>query len=494
MTRVRRDGRWPAGLVGVTVMLTIAVGCGLTPSSVRALNHAGGRGLSAGATGTGGGGAAAGEALGGGPAESTGSAGVGEALGGGPAKSTGSAGVGGAASSGGGPLATAPGAPGAITATGSAGSAGTRTGITKDTIYIGLHAPQTGAAPVPVQAFATGTKLFWENHTVFGHRVVMEFMDDQYTPSVARRDCEEMAQHDFLITGVGSDQVVACATDPVLAQGHTPYFGEGVTGRGPIADQANYFALSQTWATQTPEVWRMANQLYPNDVKGKWAIISADSSTFDEETSAAASFLQARGVTFTVIRASKYANQQNADNVVTKARQFGATAIFLLIAPEPFIDMVQSAARQLYTPAWVGPGISNALNLGAAAECGLQPNIKAAFMSPMMGIDREPPGFAQESDPPPDGVSSVRDLELYIYGASEAIYRAMLATGSIENLTRENFLAAMATFTAKYGTDLTVLPSFAFHNNRFGGQGMWPLGINCAKQQYVTIGDHFYTP
>jgi hypothetical protein len=296
-----------------------------------------------------------------------------------------------------------------------------------------------------------------------------------------------------MLTGVGSDQVVACATDPVLRSSNTPYFGEGITSSGQLSSQPNYFAMSQIWSDQIPAAWQMAQQLYPKDVTGKWAIVTADSAGFDQVTSAEASFLQGHGVQFMTYRLSKYASQQDAANAVTAVRQFGATAVFVMIAPTPFIYMINAAAQQVYTPAWVGAGITNGVNVGAAAECGEQATVKAAFMSPMMGIDRAPSGFSSESNPAPDAAASSRDFELYVYGISEAMYQAMLSVGSIENLTRENILAQLPKFSAIYGQQLTVLPTMTFNGGHFGGRGIWGLQLDCTKQQYVTVGSTFFS-
>lgn len=363
-----------------------------------------------------------------------------------------------------------------------------RTGISATVIHIGIHAPETGAAPIPVQAFATGAKLFWENHTVFGHQVVMDFYDDQYNPSVARQVCETMSRQDFLVIGgAGTDQIQACATDPVLAQTHTPYFSAGVTTNG-LSGLPYYFAISQTYAAQSPEVWTMTSNLYGADAKSKWAVVTENTPNFADAQQSMDQVLSAHGISYCNIPTPKYFSESDASNAVTAAHNCGAKVVYLDVDPNFWIDMVREATTQLFSPDWVGPGITNGENLVAGPVCGEQANISAAFLSPYMGLDRQPPDFSAENNPAPDTVASERDLELLVYGVSQAVYDAMLSVGSIQNLTRDNLVAAMAHFTASYGSQLTVVPTIRMNGGHFGGTGAWELKLNCSQGEYDTSG------
>ena len=56
------------------------------------------------------------------------------------------------------------------------------------------------------------------------------------------------------------------------------------------------------------------------------------------------------------------------------------TDLLLLDEPTTFLDLAHSAQGQAYTPLWVGPGLSNGLNLVAEFGC---PSIAGArFLSP----------------------------------------------------------------------------------------------------------------
>lgn len=494
--------------VAATAAALLSAGCGLQSSATNSLQAAAAAGgAAAGAAGAAGGAAtvtATGASAGASVAAPRNSAASGVSSGSGTAATGVSSGAG-SASSGVAGSASSASSSGADSAGGaSAGSSGgssqaayERTGISANTIDIGIHAPETGAAPIPLQAFATGAKLFWENHLIFGHQVVMNFMNDQYNPSVARQVCEQLSRSNFLVIGgAGTDQIQACATDPVLAQSHTPYLSAGVTTNG-LTNLFNYFAISQTYAQQSPEVYTMASQLYPTPAAGKWAVVTEDTPNFNDATTSMSQVLAAHGISYKVIRTPKYYSQQDAVSAVTQAHQFGATTVYLDVDPNFWIDMVGAAQQQLYTPAWVGPGITNGENVVAAPVCGQQPQVSAAFLSPYPGLDRQPAGFSAESNPPADSPAAERDLEMLIYGISEIVYRAMLSVGSITNLTRDNFIAAMHHFSAGYdpsapsspaAAPLTVSPSLNSGGGHFAGTGAWELQLHCSSQEYVTKG------
>ncbi|HUE58168.1 MAG TPA: hypothetical protein VMO88_01165, partial [Acidimicrobiales bacterium] len=177
-------------------------------------------------------------------------------------------------------------------------------------------------------------------------------------------------------------------------------------------------------------------------------------------------------------------------NYTAQAKNCGGKVVYLDVDPNFWIAMVRQATQTLFTPDWVGPGITNGEDLVATPVCGEQPGIKAAFLSPYMGLDKQPSDFSSESNPPPDTPAAERDIELLIYGVSQVVYDAMLSVGSFANLTRDNLIAAMGKFSAAYGQQLTVFPTvnMAAGQGHFGGTGMWELQLNCSQSQYVTAG------
>ena len=82
-----------------------------------------------------------------------------------------------------------------------------------------MHAPVTGAAPLPAESFEKSNDLYWRYVTeIKGEKVLgrskvnVAFKDDKYTPNTAIQACRELASSAFLLVGAGgTDQIQACA-------------------------------------------------------------------------------------------------------------------------------------------------------------------------------------------------------------------------------------------------------------------------------------------
>ncbi|HKN38447.1 MAG TPA: ABC transporter substrate-binding protein, partial [Acidimicrobiia bacterium] len=128
-----------------------------------------------------------------------------------------------------------------------------RDGVSDKEIVIGIHAPLTGAAPVPEDSVDKAKDLYWkfiaERGGIFGRNVRVVFRDDQYNPSRAVAVCREMVEeeHAFLLVGVGTDQVVSCAR--YASQAGVPYFSMG-GGEAAVAGIRNYFGISMSFPQQ----------------------------------------------------------------------------------------------------------------------------------------------------------------------------------------------------------------------------------------------------
>jgi hypothetical protein len=202
--------------------------------------------------------------------------------------------------------------------------------------------------------------------------------------------------------------------------------------------------------------------------------------------------LTQNGVPYCNIPTPKYYSQQDAATAVTAAQSSchggSASVVYLDVDPNFWIDMVGAANVSQFKPDWVGPGLTNGEDLVAAPVCGISTQTKAAFLSPFPGLDKQPAGFQSESNPPPDGAASSRDIEMDVYGVSEVVYQALLSLGSIQNLTRDNFAAAMSKFSGSFGSPFSVYRGVNFNGGHFGGLGMWEELLNCGTQQYTTAG------
>ena len=112
-------------------------------------------------------------------------------------------------------------------------------GITDDEIVIGIHAPVTGASPIP-QTTSTPARTSTGSSSpraipkaLGGRKVRVVFRDDEFNPSRAVQVCREMVEKEkafVLVGGGGADQITACAK--YANQIGVPYFSAGVNEDG----------------------------------------------------------------------------------------------------------------------------------------------------------------------------------------------------------------------------------------------------------------------
>ncbi|MBW3621152.1 MAG: ABC transporter substrate-binding protein, partial [Actinobacteria bacterium] len=159
-----------------------------------------------------------------------------------------------------------------------------RTGVTDDTITLAIHAPVTGAAPLPSTSFEKARDMYWrwiteaKGETVLGRKKVeVLFKDDKYDPNSARQACRELEAKAFLtVGGGGTDQIQACGQFAQVAK--TPYFSAGVTEQG-LGDNPWYFATSMTYRQQGVLLGRYVAKNFSGK---KVAAIVTDTPNFDD--------------------------------------------------------------------------------------------------------------------------------------------------------------------------------------------------------------------
>ncbi|HEV7864788.1 MAG TPA: ABC transporter substrate-binding protein, partial [Acidimicrobiia bacterium] len=240
-----------------------------------------------------------------------------------------------------------------------------RTGVSDTVIKIGVHAPLTGAAPLPQNAFDKGKDVYWkflaEKGGLLGRNVQIVFKDDEFNPAHAVQVCRELVEQDkvFLLFGVaGSEQITACAR--YANSVGVPYLSAGVNEDG-LTGLPNYFAVSQTYAQQNRTIAAMIkNRLH----KTKIAIVLNATPALNETQRSITADAQAIGLT--IVRQSRISKNATDSELLSEAQQLrnsGAEAVYLLTAPVNFIKLATNAYAQAYSPLWTGPGLTNGLNL-----------------------------------------------------------------------------------------------------------------------------------
>ncbi len=371
------------------------------------------------------------------------------------------------------------------TAPGSGGSQGERqvrgsdrTGVTDDTITIGIHAPTTGAAPLPNQTFLNARDLYWrwiteeKGEKVLGRsKVEVLFEDDQFDPSAAVPVCRRMAARSFLLVGGGgTDQVQACGR--FAGQARVPYFSSGVFKTG-LDDNPWYFATTLTYVEQVPLLMQYLRRHHAGK---KVAAVVMESRNLDEAVAEADRHLQGIDYYGTLRHPRRDTSWHNT--FVRQLGQAGVEVVFIGTNPLDYIRFAQTARDQGYDFEYVGVGVTVGLNAVLRSGC---PSVgKGTFFSPVPSLDR-----IDELDPDFRAAGrrfgvEVDDLALALWGLAKVkheLFKRYEATYGTD-LTREDFRELTASAGA---IDTNVFPRVSFApNDHFGGTGVHVLKADCA--------------
>lgn len=364
-------------------------------------------------------------------------------------------------------------------------SADDTAGISDKEIVIGIHAPVTGASPIPQTSFDTGKDIYWkwlaanDPKALGGRKVRVVFRDDQFDPAVAVQVCREMVEkeHAFiLVGGGGADQITACAK--YANQTGIPYFSAGVNETG-LSDLSTYYAVSLTYAEQTPLV---IDQLKKLGVK-RVASVVTDTPDFKDAHASFVKAIKGSGIDLVVDDAiNKTASEAEALAEVNKLKQARADAVYLLSAPLVYLGIASSARNQNYDPVFIGPGITSGLN--AVTEFGCPPVGNGQFFSPfpeMNAIGKLDPDYLK-AYARYGGGKKPDDIGVALWGLDKTIALMFEATG--KDLGRA---ALMNTIEQgkKFGSG--VYPPVSYTPTKhFGGSGAYLLKADCNIKQYTS--------
>jgi ABC-type branched-subunit amino acid transport system substrate-binding protein len=305
------------------------------------------------------------------------------------------------------------------------------------------------------------------------------FRDDEFNPSRAVQVCREMVEKEkafVLVGGGGADQITACAkyADSV----GVPYFSAGVNEAG-LEDLSTYFAVSLTYAQQTPLLLDLVEQLKAKKV----GVVVTDTPSFED---AHDSFVEAaKKADLDVVvddTINKTASEAEALSEIRKLKQAGAEVIYLLSSPLVYLGLATSARNQSYEPTFIGPGITSGLNAVLTFGC---PSVgNGEYFSPFPGLD-----VIDELDPAYEpayeqfgGGEKADDIGIALWGLNKTIKLMFEATG--KDLGRA---ALMNTIESENGFASVVYPPVRYRPKaHFGGTGAHLLRADCAAKQYQT--------
>ena len=365
------------------------------------------------------------------------------------------------------------------------------TGVSGDSIKVGGHAPLTGAAPIPSDSAQKGNDLYYKwlrevGESINGRHVDAILKNDNYNPSQAVAVCKELVEKDkvFLLYGyAGTDQIQACAR--YAASVGVPYLSAGVTEQG-LTTLPNYFAISLSY----PEQGELLADMLVTDLGARREVngmLRFDTPNFEDARNAFVQSMDKRGIDLAYDRAvSKGAGQTEAQTAVQEMKARGLENVYVLTSPVWFLQVLQAARTQDYSPQWVGVGITKALDTVASVGCRNGTLNRAKFFSPFPAwadIQRFDPDFGKAVDAVYPDEGDGDDIMLIGWGMAKVI--AELLRDSGRKLSREGFVASSQ---RARNIETGVFPPVTFSSNdHFGGT---QVHLNEAQCSGYKAGDN----
>jgi branched-chain amino acid transport system substrate-binding protein len=363
------------------------------------------------------------------------------------------------------------------------GASEDRTGVTPTEIVVGAHGPITGAGPIPLAEVEKVKDISWkwlrDHGGIHGRNVRVVFRDDGYNPTKALQACREMVERDraFLLVGFGVDQIAACAQ--YASEKGVPYVSAGGPEFG-LERLNTYFALSMSYQAQAA----MLVQLIMRSGKTKVGVVVENSPNHNDAYQSILAAARAAGLQIVrSSRISKNADQGQALAESAALRQAGAEVAFVVVSPMVFLNLAHAAQGQAYNPLWVGPGITNGINVVTEFGC---PSMGAArFLSPFPQldvIDHHDANYRVAYRKYNNG-EEAGDFGIIAWGLQKTLHRMLEATGP--DLTRQRFLA-----TLESGREFAsgVFPPVRYGPGRhFGANQAHLLEADCGQRRYRTL-------
>jgi hypothetical protein len=213
----------------------------------------------------------------------------------------------------------------------------------------------------------------------------------------------------------------------------------------------------------------------------KVGMIRGNTANFDDAHTAFVQAAQAAGLQVVFDRAiDKNADAQTAATAggsICSNRTNQPEAVYPLIAPSIWVQIVAGAAAQACNPIWSGVGLTEGLNTVGTAVCGAAPQTsgKAHFFSPFPGwnvTDQFDPAYRQAfAQQHPS--SKIDDISWALWSAEKLLGVQLAAAG--RNLTRQSFIGAVAGHSFTSG----IYPPVNYSASRFGGTAVHVVKLNC---------------
>ena len=364
---------------------------------------------------------------------------------------------------------------GAATTTTAAGVAPT-TKVWGKTITIGIHAPITGAAPLPstFQSAVDFVKKYYNDKGgIHGRNLEIVIVDDQYQPAVATQRCSELVKQRgaFLLIGAaGTDQIQACAR--YAATAGVPYLSAGVTEKG-LTTLKNYFAISMSYKAQVPYLVNYMKQTFGAKAQdpSKMFMVYSDTPNFGDAVAAWQAALPG-GKT---IKLSRVPSQSELNAAARQLCDAQAQIAFPLMAPKDWLFVIGGQPTTCNIQ-WAGIGVTMGVNEVAKNACRTSGAKFAGstFFSPFPGKDKAP-DMDPEFKAGTSGTTTWDDIWVALWGTTKGMVKLLDKVGP--DLTRAKFVSTAENtsgLATGLGPVLTWTPS-----NHFGATEVHVLKATC---------------
>lgn len=361
-------------------------------------------------------------------------------------------------------------------------------GVNAARIKIGLHAPLTGAAPVPADSVEKGKDLYfrWLAHngvTINGRNVRVVLRNDQHNPSTAVAVCREMIQQDnvFMVTGfTGADQIMACAR--YAASVETPYVAPGTHTVG-LRNLPRYFASSTAWPRQGSLLAEFLVR-EKGARRERNAIVAYDTPTHQGVANRFKARMTNLGADVHYERdVPRTAGTAEARLIIEEMRLARIENVFVLTTPVFFLQLLNQASTQDFHPLWTGVGLTMTHDTVAVVGCRDDSNIRARFFSPY-------PAFADRDRFDPDFDDAVQafhpneegdDFMWFLWAQSRVLHEMLDEPG--KRLTRNRLVSRVERTTIRTG----ITPPLRYQpDDHFGGRAVHVLALDCSQQRWET--------
>lgn len=363
-------------------------------------------------------------------------------------------------------------------------------GVSPTVIKIGLHAPLTGAAPIPSDSVEKGKDLYFrwlesQGQDIHGRDVEVILKNDQYNPTTAKSVCKEMVEQDhvFMIFGIsGVDQMNACAQ--YASSVGVPYVAPG-SGTLGFKKYETYFATTMTWRAQG----RLLGQYFVSRQQArsrKNGVLYFNTPSFAQPIGPFKRALEHRNADLDYERSVAHGSGTvEARTAVQEMKLQAIDNVFVQSTPVWFLQVLSEANEQGFNPNWMGIDSGMAHDTVADVGCRGGNSLDGArFFSAYPAVadsDRFDPAFRKAVGQLEPG-SGPDDYMWELWAIDRVIAKMLDRAGT--RLTRDRFVNRVERadkIRTGIGPTLRYSP-----NDHFGAGSTHVLRADCSDNRWHT--------